>query len=163
MARPKANTEDRRRWIAELVKQHGARPAAKRLKAMGVRCSSATALRYFQEHYPGQSADAAAQLDQAAAAAPGPGPELAAPAPPPPPEPDHEMMAADGAEAVLELAMKRAAELTKSTDGRLRLAALDRVRQCAEQLERLRRAGEDRARQRWRVVELRLPPKEAAP
>ena len=73
------------------------------------------------------------------------------------------MMEAQGPEAVLELAMKRAARFTGSTDGRLVLAALDRVHKAAVELADMRKIAMERRDRRWRVVELRLPSKDPAP
>ncbi len=168
MGAPKKHDEPTRRWVADLVRQHGPRPAVTEAQRQGRPISLGLANRCYREFYPGQSADPGARLDAvdppptASTSGTAAAPPVTTP-PPPIPQTDQELLAAPDGEAVLLLLIKRAARFTAGDDGGLALRALERVQKLTDAYERLRAQKRQEQREPFRIVELRLPRRDPPP
>ncbi len=74
-----------------------------------------------------------------------------------------ELLAAKTEKEILIVVMRRAAEMATSETPTVRFGALDRVLKVSDRLAEIEKAENARQEKTYRIVELRLPPKEPPP
>jgi hypothetical protein len=149
MARPRSRTPAQEKWIADLVNEHGPREAARLSTEQGVKVDPSKALRMFQEHYPGQSADPTVRAEAVMAGeAPQPPRRAPALAPPVTPEhiPDKELLAAarsQDPEVLLQAALERILGLVGSGGSpTTTIKIIESARALVTQISKMRREAQ---------------------